>query len=156
MMPYRGSTTAKFYRAVIFILLILYLVCLTYLTFFSHPYGRGLAHRSVNYIPFATVIKYLTIMNSPTIITTNTLGNIAAFMPMGFLLPMASSKLSRFKRTFFAVFIATATIEVMQYVAGVGVSDIDDIILNLLGGAVGYGIYLGLDRIGKCLQQRFD
>lgn len=156
MMSYKGRTAAKFHRVTIFILLILYLAYLTYLTFFSHLYGRELTHRSVNYIPFATVIKYLTIVNSPAIITTNVLGNIVAFMPMGFLFPMASSKLLRFKRTFFAIFIATATIEVMQYVAGVGVSDIDDIILNLLGGVIGYGLYLGLNRIGKCLQQRFD
>ncbi len=156
MMSYKGGTTAKFHRAAIFILLILYLACLTYLTFFSHLYGRELTHRSVNYIPFTTVIKYLATANSPAIIITNILGNMAAFMPMGLLFPMASGKLSRFKRTFAAVFIATAVIEVMQYVAGVGVSDIDDIILNLLGGAIGYGIYWRLNRIGKCLQQRLD
>lgn len=123
------------------ILLILYLSLLAYLVFFSQYYGREYSHHSINYIPFKTIVQYLRLSGSPEIVATNIFGNIIAFVPMGFLLPIVFMKMSRFENAILVIFIATCSIELSQYVAGVGACDIDDIILNLVGGAVGYGLY---------------
>jgi len=98
-------------------------------------------HRSINIIPFSTILQYLTSSINPNIIRTNILGNIEAFIPMGFLLPINFKKLRKFKKVLLVVFIVTFSIEVLQYITGVGASDIDDVILNVIGGILGYLIY---------------
>ena len=68
-------------------------------------------------------------------------GNILAFMPLGFFSPI----LFRRKRYFIiVVFISgfvSLTVEILQYSLVVGNFDVDDIILNTLGGFIGYIIF---------------
>ena len=122
-------------------LFVAYVLLLAYLTFFSQYYGREIVQRSINVIPFKTIIEFLTSGYNINSIITNILGNIVAFMPMGFLLPLVFTKLDTFRRAGIPVLSATALIEIAQYLVGVGASDIDDIILNMLGGAIGFWIY---------------
>ena len=71
--------------------------------------------------------------------------NIMLFIPFGFL----SSYLLKNRKlgvVTILTIIASLTIEVVQYYIG-RVFDIDDIILNLVGGIVGFLIYVGLDAI---------
>lgn len=120
---------------------IIYLSCLIYLTLFAEEYGRGFVQRGINIAPLKTVMLYLT---SPYNNTNNTImniaGNIVAFMPMGFLLPI-STRFKNFTKVIIIVLIATICIETLQYIIGAGVADIDDVILNTLGGVMGYIIY---------------
>lgn len=141
------SNTVKFFRSELatrflkwssIVIFIVYLSYLTYLTFISPLYGREFMHRSVNLIPLKTIIQFLTLSYNKSVILTNIAGNIIAFIPMGFLLPLVSRNLKRFIKVLLVVLLATGTIEIMQYVIGVGISDIDDVILNLLGGMLGY------------------
>lgn len=120
------------------ILFVGYLLLLAYLTFFSHYYGRGQLHRSINLIPFRTIIEFLTSGYNLRIIVTNIAGNIVAFMPMGFLLPIVFNKKNGFRKVVFVALLSSLTIEVAQYISGVGASDIDDLILNVLGAMIGY------------------
>lgn len=122
------------------ILFVGYVLLLGYLTFFSRYYGREVVHRSINVIPFSTIIQFLTSIYTLKNIITNLVGNIAAFMPMGFLLPIVFKKLDRFRKVIFVSLLATLLIEVAQYFCGVGASDIDDVILNVLGAVLGYWI----------------
>lgn len=117
-----------------------YLLLLLYLTFFSKYYGRGEVQRSISIFPFRTISEFLTSGYNFRIIITNLVGNIVAFMPMGFLLPIAFSRLDKFHKVLVISLFATLMIEVSQYISGVGASDIDDVILNLLGAVIGYGI----------------
>lgn len=75
----------KLVGAVFFTAYILYLM---YLTFLDPLYGRGIVHRSINVIPLKTIIQFLTSNYNLKIIIINIAGNIAAFVPMGFLLPV--------------------------------------------------------------------
>jgi glycopeptide antibiotics resistance protein len=131
----------KLIKIIFIILFMLYLSYLIYLTFFSRLYGRAYIFRSINIIPFKTIIEFLTAKINTDIIVTNIIGNIAAFMPMGFLLPIIFKRLKTINRLIAAILFATVSIEVIQYIAGVGATDIDDIILNLSGGILGYLIY---------------
>ena len=66
-------------------------------------------------------------------------GNILWFLPMGFFL----RKLKPHIRWHHAAAMALAVslgIEVLQWVLISGISDIDDVIFNVLGGIVGYGL----------------
>lgn len=68
------------------------------------------------------------------------IGNILMFIPLGFLLPLVFKSLSSFKKNFQVIFFFSLSIEFIQYFIGRS-SDIDDLILNTLGGMVGYTIY---------------
>jgi len=73
-------------KLIVTALFVAYVLLLVYLTFFSQYYGRGIAQRSINIIPLKTIIEFLTSGYNMSSIITNLLGNIIAFMPMGFLL----------------------------------------------------------------------
>lgn len=75
----------------------------------------------------------------PTIIT-ETILNIMLFIPLGFFLPIAFKTMRKFYMTALAAFVVTFSIEFFQYFIG-RVSDIDDLIQNVLGGIIGYGIF---------------
>lgn len=129
------------HRTLIIYLFIIYIVYLMYLTLFSCYYGRGYFHRSLNLIPFKTMVEYLHSNYNPRIIFTNLIGNIAAFLPMGLLSPLIFKRINSFKKITWIIFISSLTIEISQYILGVGTTDIDDIILNTLGGIVGFCLY---------------
>jgi len=120
------------------ILFILYISYLIYLTFFDHTYGRNVFQRRINLVPFKTIVKFLTSSYDWKIVMINIAGNIAAFVPMGFLPPIAFSRMKSFSKVFAVVLLATLSIEIFQYIFAVGTCDIDDVILNVLGGVAGY------------------
>ena len=72
--------------------------------------------------------------------------NMLVLIPAGFLFPLAAS-VARFKHTFFFGLLCTGTIEVLQLVLQRGLFEWDDIIHNMLGVCVGYGIYWIVRRI---------
>ena len=62
------------------------------------------------------------------------------FIPLGLLLPVVFKSLSSFKKIFQVTFYFSLFIEFIQYFIG-RLSDIDDLILNTLGGMLGYAVY---------------
>lgn len=137
-----GSKLVMAFKICCIILFILYLLLLLYLTMYSRHYGRGYVRRSMNLIPLRTILQYINANINRDIIVTNLLGNVVAFMPMGFLLPLVFKRLSGFFRAVLTTAGASLVIEIAQYVTGVGAADIDDIILNTLGGVLGFLIFL--------------
>jgi glycopeptide antibiotics resistance protein len=136
-----NRTMKKALKALFAVFLTLYLLLLTYLTFFSKFYGRTIKHRSINIIPMRTISEFLTCGYGTRAVMVNLAGNIVAFMPMGFLLPMVFSKLDKLYKVLIASFLASFIIEMLQYTAGVGASDVDDVILNVVGAAVGWLVH---------------
>ena len=60
---------------------------------------------------------------------------------MGFMLPCISEKFRRFSKVFVTTIMMILIIEATQLFTTLGSFDIDDIIFNMLGCSVGYGIY---------------
>ena len=81
----------------------------------------------------------------------NFLGNLAAFLPFGFLLPIClGSRWDRAGRVALASFGLSLLVEVSQGVMGTRVADVDDLTLNTVGGLIGFGSYrVGLWLIPK-------
>ena len=143
----RDSFLKKYLKPVSAFLFIVYVCYLGYLVFFSSDYYRGNVEREIHYIPFGTIMHFLFRVPSKKVMVINVFGNIVAFVPMGFLLPIIKRKSASFKNTMLIVFFATCTVEITQYIAGVGVTDIDDIVLNFLGGVIGYVMYCAVYRL---------
>lgn len=71
----------------------------------------------------------------------NIVGNIVATMPLGVLLPIAlPRRVDSALRVALAAFLTSGLIELAQAWLGRRVADVDDLILNTLGGWLGYGL----------------
>ena len=71
----------------------------------------------------------------------NLLGNIFLFVPLGCFLPVLFASLRKFWLTALSVVIIVFCIELTQLLLMVGTCDIDDLLLNVLGAMMGYGLY---------------
>jgi glycopeptide antibiotics resistance protein len=66
-------------------------------------------------------------------------GNVALFLPLGFLLPLLAPRLDRLGRTVAAGFLLSSAIELSQVAfPGVRRADVNDVLLNTLGTALGF------------------
>lgn len=72
----------------------------------------------------------------------NLVGNILLFMPLGFLYSLSRKRKVAFLEIFLLSLGTTVLIETLQYLFLTSRrADVDDIILNLVGGLIGYGLY---------------
>ncbi|KAB3526767.1 VanZ family protein [Alkaliphilus serpentinus] len=121
----------------------LYLFFMIYVLFISSYYNRTPGRVGFNIIPFKTIIQYIMNLKYYTIenVLTNLLGNIVVFIPLGFFIPSIFKTLRSGVQTTISVLIITFVVETSQRVLQVGSFDIDDIILNSIGGLIGYFIF---------------
>ena len=101
-----------------------------------------------NWIPFHSMIGDWRTGGSGFVV--NFLGNIVAFLPMGLLPPhIVRRRTTIWQIALFSLAISLA-IETGQFFSGRRVPDVDDLILNTVGGVLGYG----LSRNGRRLDRR--
>jgi len=67
----------------------------------------------------------------------NIFGNIVIFIPFGFI-AIKVFRIFKFLPVVILAFILSVSIEISQYYTGLGVADIDDVILNTAGAAIGF------------------
>ena len=107
--------------------------------------GAEVARLTPQLIPFKTIIPYIQQARAITDwFVKNLACNIIMFMTYGFLYPfvMEKSIQKNCRRTILSAFILSVCIEIFQYISAFGHCDIDDVILNTVGAAIGYGLYL--------------
>ena len=127
---------------------LLYLALLAYLMFFADEWGRtsGSLTYSYNYTPFAEIRRYVIYWRQIGLerVVLNLGGNVAAFLPFGFFIPL----LFRYHRSVWVItawsFGVSVFIELTQLITRVGSCDIDDVLLNTLGGIIGYFLFIWL------------
>lgn len=89
-------------------------------------------------IPFVGMFDYLT----KQIMLVNVLGNIAMFIPTGIILPIISRKLDCFGKVVAVGALISLCIEVLQLLFSERTTDINDLILNTIGTAIGFVIFI--------------
>jgi glycopeptide antibiotics resistance protein len=99
-----------------------------------------------NFVPFKTIGPYLLGYKGLIIAGINLAGNILLLVPLGFLMPLVFPGMTA-KKAFALATAACLAIEVLQVVMRVGIFDIDDVILNVLGCMAGYGAFVILARV---------
>ena len=104
----------------------------------------------MNLVPFSEILRY---DFGTTMFNYNVIGNILIFIPFGYLIGSYVNP-----KKCFAVLVTTlltsVTIEFVQLKIG-RAFDIDDIILNVLGGILGYLLYIGISAISRHLPDIF-
>jgi len=128
------------------LILAVYLIFLFYLVFMSPYFGQQSFHNNFNFVPFKTIFNYWNYSRDREECLINLLGNILVFLPLGILLPLTFKNCCKFIRIFLIVLFITLFIEIAQYATSVGIADIDDIILNLAGGIIGYLLFKALNK----------
>lgn len=126
------------------LLFIIYMMITLYVVFFAEQMGRGtgIAYR-YNLVPFMEIKRFLRLTDGEWKWTAwfNLVGNILCFIPFGVFLPAVC----RWTRTFVRTTILTVTfsmmIETIQLCLKIGIFDVDDLMLNTIGGMLGYCIY---------------
>lgn len=97
-----------------------------------------------NYIPLQTIKLYMRAYEqntlSKTIIYYNIIGNIVAFIPLGFL-PYLCRRKVRTSYVFMGSLLFILSIELFQGITNIGSFDIDDVLLNMLGVIIGIFLY---------------
>ena len=77
----------------------------------------------------------------------NLLGNVVCFVPFGFVLPVISRNQRKFWKILLLSFLTSLLVELIQLVSKVGSCDVDDMLLNTLGGIIGYVLFRFFHRI---------
>lgn len=113
---------------------------------------------SFNITPFKTILNFvLAPFNGSNIsaraIITNIFGNLAAFSPFAFFLPLLFKRLKKFSNFLMAMIAIVTVVELLQFALLTGCCDIDDLILNVGGAAILFGI-LKIKKV-KALVDRF-
>ena len=84
----------------------------------------------------------------------NLVGNVAAFMPFGFFMPVVSRRSRGPVRIILLGFGFSLMLETIQLVFRVGSFDVDDLILNTLGAGLGFFCYRRVQRFRVKLKRR--
>ena len=102
---------------------------------------------SIRPMPFQTISYYMHLFNDKTNqllwvdAIINLIGNIANFIPLGIFLPFFWKKLQSFKWFILCFSSIIIIIETTQLFTLRGICDIDDLILNVFGGVIGFLVY---------------
>lgn len=112
----------------------------------SFKINRARGFWNVNLIPFKSIGPQLARINQDWALL-NIAGNILAFIPFGFLLPLAYPKSGELVRIFIIAFLSVLSIELFQLITMLGIFDVDDIILNVPSILLGYVFLISLQRL---------
>lgn len=115
---------------------------------FLRRIGAPHAEKDENFRLFGTVGRYVWVLRHSRdahlrrMSVLNLLGNMAIFLPMGAFLPVQYGKMRRFFPFFLCMNAIIIAVELLQKLTALGVCDVDDWLLNLLGALGGYGVFL--------------
>ena len=144
----RRSAAAK---AVFAAAMAVYSLWLGYMLFFRNrpaPSCRPIVFgEDIKLIPFRTTAEFIEILRTTDDSRAfwhgirNLAGNIVLFVPYGIFLPVFSEKCRRYGQTLLCSAVCVIAIELAQLATRRGICDIDDLIFNLAGVSIGFGLY---------------
>ena len=122
-----------------------YLLLLSYAVFFSSGFGREEhAEYRYNLTLFQEIGRYYNLgmrTGMWRLFWWNVVGNVCVFVPFGAFLPALFIKCQKFFSVFLFTMELSFAVEIIQLVTKIGSFDVDDILLNTLGGILGYFVY---------------
>lgn len=134
------------YKELLNLFFVVYILCLFQVVTFQDVSSFG----TNNFIPFKEILRY---NFGSRLFIKNIIGNVVMFMPYGFFISYYG-KSNKWKGALLLVLIASTVIECTQLAIG-RVFDVDDILLNAVGGMLGYLTYKLLDKTANILPKVF-
>jgi len=141
------KTRQKIMRRTFYVLFFLYLLLFTFLvffdSFFSENRGDDLDQR-VNLIPFKSTSSLLYGLKKRWISVSKPLinfgGNLLLCMPFALFLPLLFKRQHNFYLFFITVLGVSVMVESVQFLAKRGFCDVDDLIYNVCGACLLFGL----------------
>lgn len=133
----KNKQMPTFYKEILGLGFIIYIMTLFYVVTF-----QDVSWSTSNFIPFKEMFRY---DFGTRLFFKNVLGNMILFIPYGFFVSYFL-KLKKPLTMFGMTFLTSITIELTQMAIG-RVFDIDDILLNIVGGMLGFVVYYILEKI---------
>lgn len=153
-----NNRTRKVLRILAWVLFGIYLILLSYFLFFAEITGRTYTGRTYHYnlVPLKEIGRFLKYRRTlgTFAVFANLAGNVIAFVPYGMLIPLLSHRSRNFWRVLLYTMEFSLLVEIIQLVSKVGSFDVDDLILNTIGGAVGYFCFWLAERIRNHLRRK--
>lgn len=130
----------------LWILLLVYISLVFYLTIICRDASD---EYKLELLPFKTIIDFFNVGydGHGRYILRDVLVNIGLLMPVGFVLGFHSflpKNGINIRKVIFYGFLISLSIETLQLISKTGTFEIDDLIYNTLGCAIGYFIFIGL------------
>jgi len=144
------SHSVSYKHELVLLLLVVYVTFVLSLTLFPIPMTEidNPDAMDINLIPVINTVKqglWIFSSHSPfkrLHVVENIVGNVLLFLPLGILLPLASAKFNSVKKVSIVAFIFSLSIELAQLISrafgNYRTVDVDDIILNVTGAALGF------------------
>jgi glycopeptide antibiotics resistance protein len=163
---YRNNIQVYWLKEMIKFLFVIYISLVISVTLFPLPLGFHYEYdnlfRSTNFVPLATIINNISQIGTAydgdvffmfSLIVRNVGGNILLLMPLGFLAPIVWNKAKDLKAVILLGLVVSIPIEILQLLESFGggwgrVTDIDDVICNVIGAITGYLIYVLIIKTG--------
>lgn len=143
---YRNKIEFVIYKEIMLFFFAFYVLCLFQIVTSSDvsiSYGS-------NFVPFKEIFRYKLFSK---MFMTNVVGNVLLFLPYGYFVGKYFAGKNKIL-SLFLILLASVSIEFTQLYIG-RVFDVDDIILNLVGGVVGYILYYYSEKIFTSLPKFF-
>ena len=128
------------YKELLMLCFAIYILCLFQVVTFQDDVQWS----SNNFIPFTEITRYSITSH---LFWKNVVGNMIMFLPFGFFISYYL-RAEKLKLPIILTLIASIAVEFVQMCIG-RVFDVDDILLNLLGGTIGFYIYNMFTKIGN-------
>ena len=119
------------------VLFVIYILALIYFLFFAereYHYNLVLFQEIKRFWIYRKQLGALAVM-------ANLLGNVVGFIPFGLILPIISREARGFFFITFSGFTLSLCVETVQLVTKLGCFDVDDLVMNTLGAAIGYLLF---------------
>ena len=143
-------------HAWIWVCFLAYLFALFYVLFFAEAFGRTGQSEEYRYnlTLFQEIGRYFRMIESGAWMpfSINIVGNVVVFIPFGVFMPMLFPKCKNVLLTTLLSLEFSIIIEVIQLVSRVGSFDVDDLLLNALGGLCGVFVFC----VGTAVRKRKD
>ena len=141
----KKETNQSLKKNVTSLLLLLYLIFLLSTIFYT-KLTTGTVYPKLqieaNIIPFSSIIETITLLVTKSqgipYLFNYLILDILLFIPLGIFLPVLFPEKMTLKRFILICFILSFTKELFQFLFNVGMFNIDDIILNVVGGILSY------------------
>jgi len=135
----KGKKTVPLQKQALWFAFICYLTVIAGAVFLDRG-GHDYTQRILNAVPFTLFREAWHSFGA--VVWRNFILNIAAFIPLGILLPLLSEKLRKLWRTVGIGCAFTLAIESLQYITGRGQASTDDVLTNTWGVLIGYGLFM--------------
>lgn len=124
---------------------LLYLIALVYFLLFAEMFGRTHTEKCYRYnlVLFKEIWRFWHYRErvGMTAVLLNLAGNVVGLIPFGFFLPFLAARTRKCYTVVCLTFLFSLGIEITQLLCKVGSFDVDDLLLNTIGGMFGYFLF---------------